>query len=402
MSLLYNSKGEVLLELPTSPRAREAARFRLALALVVASSTESPPAATALPPSLSVVTTPSALPTAIAERSAKVGASLALYRGRALSNTRSGAVDTAPLERELERVFGSTLGVVGIEIDSSVADVEAVCNAVARCGANEDDGAAPLLDAFAARLVTLASRGRSFEPQSTAAAQRAAAMLCRLAPHSPTYELHVLHLLGRAVHDTAQAIATAEARTHARLVAACSAASSPPKPRLVETLLRGGTSAQHPLGQLSISMLLDSSYLLLETFERIACAPSSPRPAEQQAPLSTPSSSPQLPPPPPPQPPQQQPQPPKRRRLGHVHGGRARTTIATLVQLERVRIAASIALGFAGAFDSEMVCRFSSQIYRRLIAILERAEMSAAAGSGSTAQSRVMVASAELGVGASM
>ena len=72
------------------------------------------------------------------------------------------------------------------------------------------------------------------------------------------------------------------------------------------------------------------------------------------------------------------------------------------MQLERVRIAASIALGFAGAFDSEMVCRFSSQIYRRLIAILERAEMSAAAGSGSTAQSRVMVASAELGVGASM
>jgi len=323
-----------------------------------------------------------------------VGASLALYRGRALSNTRGGAVDTAPLERELERVFGSTLGVVGIEIDSSVADVEAVCNAVARCGANEDDGAAPLLDAFAARLVTLASRGRSFEPQSTAAAQRAAAMLCRLAPHSPTYELHVLHLLGRAVHDTAQAIATAEARTHARLVAACSAASSPPKPRLVETLLRGGTSAQHPLGQLSISMLLDNSYLLLETFERIACAPSSPRPAEQQAPLSTPSSSPQPPPPPP--------QPPKRRRLGHVHGKRAGTTIATLVQLERVRIAASIALGFAGAFDSEMVCRFSSQIYRRLIAILERAEMSAAAGSGSAALSRVMVASAELGVGASM
>lgn len=394
MALLYNSKGEILLELPTSPRSRKRARFRLALALVVASSTESPPAATALPPSLSVVTTPSALPTAIAERSAKVGASLALYRGRALSNTRGGAVDTAPLERELERVFGSTLGVVGIEIDSSVADVEAVCNAVARCGANEDDGAAPLLDAFAARLVTLASRGRSFEPQSTAAAQRAAAMLCRLAPHSPTYELHVLHLLGRAVHDTAQAIATAEARTHARLVAACSAASSPPKPRLVETLLRGGTSAQHPLGQLSISMLLDNSYLLLETFERIACAPSSPRPAEQQAPLSTPSSSPQPPPPPP--------QPPKRRRLGHVHGKRAGTTIATLVQLERVRIAASIALGFAGAFDSEMVCRFSSQIYRRLIAILERAEMSAAAGSGSTAQSRVMVASAELGVGASM
>ena len=394
MALLYNSKGEILLELPTSPRSRKRARFRLALALVVASSTESPPAATALPPSLSVVTTPSALPTAIAERSAKVGASLALYRGRALSNTRGGAVDTAPLERELERVFGSTLGVVGIEIDSSVADVEAVCNAVARCGANEDDGAAPLLDAFAARLVTLASRGRSFEPQSTAAAQRAAAMLCRLAPHSPTYELHVLHLLGRAVHDTAQAIATAEARTHARLVAACSAASSPPKPRLVETLLRGGTSAQHPLGQLSISMLLDNSCLLLETFERIACAPSSPRPAEQQAPLSTPSSSPQPPPPPP--------QPPKRRRLGHVHGKRAGTTIATLVQLERVRIAASIALGFAGAFDSEMVCRFSSQIYRRLIAILERAEMSAAAGSGSTAQSRVMVASAELGVGASM
>ena len=394
MALLYNSKGEILLELPTSPRSRKRARFRLALALVVASSTESPPAATALPPSLSVVTTPSALPTAIAERSAKVGASLALYRGRALSNTRGGAVDTAPLERELERVFGSTLGVVGIEIDSSVADVEAVCNAVARCGANEDDGAAPLLDAFAARLVTLASRGRSFEPQSTAAAQRAAAMLCRLAPHSPTYELHVLHLLGRAVHDTAQAIATAEARTHARLVAACSAASSLPKPRLVETLLRGGTSAQHPLGQLSISMLLDNSYLLLETFERIACAPSSPRPAEQQAPLSTPSSSPQPPPPPP--------QPPKRRRLGHVHGKRAGTTIATLVQLERVRIAASIALGFAGAFDSEMVCRFSSQIYRRLIAILERAEMSAAAGSGSTAQSRVMVASAELGVGASM
>ena len=394
MSLLYNSKGEILLELPTSPRSRKRARFRLALALVVASSTESPPAATALPPSLSVVTTPSALPTAIAERSAKVGASLALYRGRALSNTRGGAVDTAPLERELERVFGSTLGVVGIEIDSSVADVEAVCNAVARCGANEDDGAAPLLDAFAARLVTLASRGRSFEPQSTAAAQRAAAMLCRLAPHSPTYELHVLHLLGRAVHDTAQAIATAEARTHARLVAACSAASSPPKPRLVETLLRGGTSAQHPLGQLSISMLLDNSYLLLETFERIACAPSSPRPAEQQAPLSTPSSSPQPPPPPP--------QPPKRRRLGHVHGKRAGTTIATLVQLERVRIAASIALGFAGAFDSEMVCRFSSQIYRRLIAILERAEMSAAAGSGSAALSRVMVASAELGVGASM
>jgi hypothetical protein len=394
MALLYNSKGEILLELPTSPRSRKRARFRLALALVVASSTESPPAATALPPSLSVVTTPSALPTAIAERSAKVGASLALYRGRALSNTRGGAVDTAPLERELERVFGSTLGVVGIEIDSSVADVEAVCNAVARCGANEDDGAAPLLDAFAARLVTLASRGRSFEPQSTAAAQRAAAMLCRLAPHSPTYELHVLHLLGRAVHDTAQAIATAEARTHARLVAACSAASSPPKPRLVETLLRGGTSAQHPLGQLSISMLLDNSYLLLETFERIACAPSSPRPAEQQAPLSTPSSSPQPPPPPP--------QPPKRRRLGHVHGKRAGTTIATLVQLERVRIAASIALGFAGAFDSEMVCRFSSQIYRRLIAILERAEMSAAAGSGSAALSRVMVASAELGVGASM
>ena len=393
MALLYNSKGEILLELPTSPRSRKRARFRLALALVVASSTESPPAATALPPSLSVVTTPSALPTAIAERSAKVGASLALYRGRALSNTRGGAVDTAPLERELERVFGSTLGVVGIEIDSSVADVEAVCNAVARCGANEDDGAAPLLDAFAARLVTLASRGRSFEPQSTAAAQRAAAMLCRLAPHSPTYELHVLHLLGRAVHDTAQAIATAEARTHARLVAACSAASSPPKPRLVETLLRGGTSAQHPLGQLSISMLLDNSYLLLETFERIACAPSSPRPAEQQAPLSTPSSSPQPPPPP---------QPPKRRRLGHVHGKRAGTTIATLVQLERVRIAASIALGFAGAFDSEMVCRFSSQIYRRLIAILERAEMSAAAGSGSAALSRVMVASAELGVGASM
>lgn len=394
MALLYNSKGEILLELPTSPRSRKRARFRLALALVVASSTESPPAATALPPSLSVVTTPSALPTAIAERSAKVGASLALYRGRALSNTRGGAVDTAPLERELERVFGSTLGVVGIEIDSSVADVEAVCNAVARCGANEDDGAAPLLDAFAARLVTLASRGRSFEPQSTAAAQRAAAMLCRLAPHSPTYELHVLHLLGRAVHDTAQAIATAEARTHARLVAACSAASSPPKPRLVETLLRGGTSAQHPLGQLSISMLLDNSCLLLETFERIACAPSSPRPAEQQAPLSTPSSSPQPPPPPP--------QPPKRRRLGHVHGKRAGTTIATLVQLERVRIAASIALGFAGAFDSEMVCRFSSQIYRRLIAILERAEMSAAAGSGSAALSRVMVASAELGVGASM
>ena len=364
LALLLNERAEVCIELPRSPRSRAVAYSQLACAMVVIGRAQPDSDGHAADLGLSTSHPSGALSTAA--RQSRVRTSLALQRGGAL-----GAMALVPEQRalaaSLDRLLGAAMGVVQMDgtnrlREAEGQDMKRVCCALALCDHSAARETTALLDAFVERLVALLARAGS------RADTRTVETLQVVVDHSMHYEERVLSLLGDAVQCAARQLAEDDARARALLLRAdaeCALAlaheAQETKPAAdAKEECAAGTGIAIALH--STSELIDCTYVLLHTFEAIACAAhrcAAPRAA-------------------------------KRRRIDNAAaalGPSVRDAVggAAAAYRARVRLAAGIALSFAGAFGSVLLIEsYAASIYRRLFALLEHGAAERAEGPGDT------------------
>jgi hypothetical protein len=368
LALLLNERAEVCIELPRSPRSRAAACFQLACALVVVGR-EQPERGDCASAIDLAASRSGAL--AAAARQSRVRTSLALQRGGSL-----GAMARVPtqyaLAASLDRLLGSAMGVVeGVGAsrlrDAEAEDVKRICAALALVDARtEPRETVALLDTFVKRLVGLLARG------GARADDRASTTLLVVVDHSTRYEARVLSLLGDAVHNAARQMAEGDARAHALLARAGAECTLALKREVqggiaspgADTEVDSAAGAWLTFAPRSTPEVIDCTYVLLHAFEAIACA--APRGAAPRA--------------------------AKRRR---IHDAAAEMDPSARIVVDdgtatahraRVRLAAGIALSFAGAFNSGLIASYATAIYRRLLLTLEHGAAESAANIADASQ----------------